>query len=203
MLVIIDYGMGNIRSVEKVLIRIGVEYKISSSLNDIETAEKLILPGVGHFKNGIENLKQKNIYNILNKKILENKTPILGICLGMQLFTKHSEEGNLDGFGWVDATTKKFNVANHNLKTPHMGWNNLNIKKKPLIFEGVLPENSFYFVHSYFVKCNDNEDVLSTTEYGEEFVSSFQKNNIYGVQFHPEKSHSAGLHILNNFCKNV
>lgn len=203
MIVVIDYGMGNLQSVQKALNRIGAISKISTSENDILTAEKLILPGVGHFKNGMKNLRQSGLDKVLNKKALQDKTPILGICLGMQLFTKSSEEGEIDGFGWIEAHTIKFKFPENtkNLKIPHMGWNNLIRMKNNPIYNGISDEDSFYFVHSYHVNCNNPSDILSTTKYGMEFVSSFQKDNIIGMQFHPEKSHAAGLKILSNFCR--
>lgn len=202
MLVVIDYGMGNLHSVQKALKRIGVESRVSSSKNDIEAAEKLILPGVGHFKNGMDNLRRSGLDTILNKKVIQDKTPILGICLGMQLFTLSSEEGNASGLGWINAHTVKFNFAGNpgSVKVPHMGWNGLDIKKQGQISKEITQDDMFYFVHSYFVKCNNAADVLSTTNYGIEFVSSFQCGNITGVQFHPEKSHSSGLKILKGFC---
>lgn len=201
MVVIIDYGMGNLRSVQKALMRSGVEARISSSVTDLESATKLILPGVGHFKNGMEQLHKLGMVALLNKKVITDKIPILGICLGMQLFTKHSEEGNTEGLGWINAATKKFQFpGDQKFKIPHMGWNNLMVKKDHPIYDGITTEDLFYFVHSYFVNCTDKEDILSTTGYGIEFVSSFERNNIIGMQFHPEKSHAAGLRILRNFC---
>lgn len=203
MIVVIDYGMGNLQSVQKALKRIGADSKISSSSSEISGAAKLILPGVGHFKNGMNNLRQSGLDKILCKKVVEEKTPVLGICLGMQLFTKWSEEADMEGFGWIDAKTVKFVFHGNstNTRIPHMGWNSLSVNKKSSVLEGIADTDSFYFVHSYFVQCEKESDILSTTSYGAEFVSSFQKENITGVQFHPEKSHSAGLRILNNFCK--
>ncbi len=197
MIVIIDYGMGNLHSVYKALKRLNAEVIISSSPNNIEKADKLILPGVGHFKRGMENLKSLNLIEILNKKVLEDKTPILGICLGIQLFTKHSQEGDFPGLSWIDANTVKFN--SDSLKIPHMGWNSINIKKNNSLFSDLNQEGQFYFVHSYHVVPEDRSIISSTTKYGIEFVSSISKENIFGVQFHPEKSHSSGLQILKNF----
>lgn len=199
MIVIIDYGMGNLHSVFKALKRIGAEATISSKLEDIKKADKLILPGVGHFKKGMDNLRKLNIINELNKKVLEEKTPILGICLGMQLLSNFSEEGNVTGLSLIDAETKKLDVKS--LKIPHMGWNNLEILKSNILLKDIKNTDLFYFVHSYNVVCSNQQDILSLTSYGQEFISSVQKNNIYGVQFHPEKSHLAGLNILKNFKK--
>lgn len=201
MLVIVDYGMGNLRSVKKAFDRISVESMVSTSVNDIENATKLVLPGVGHFKNGMENITSRGLIQVLNKRVIQERIPILGICLGMQLFTKSSEEGNVKGLNWIDAQTVKFNSLNENLKIPHMGWNTLSVKKKDTVLDEITDQDSFYFVHSYYVQCNNSSDVISTTEYGREFVSSLQKDNIIGMQFHPEKSHSAGLKMLSKFCK--
>ncbi len=200
MIVIIDYGMGNLRSVQKAFERINIPAKISSSHDDIMTAEKLVLPGVGHFEKGINNLKNKELFNLLNEVVLQRKKPILGICLGMQLMTEFSEEGNCDGFGWVRARTQKFGFKSNGLKIPHMGWNNLLIKNTDSLFQDITTNNFFYFVHSYYVMCSEEDDILAETNYGNAFVSSFQKENIFGCQFHPEKSHDSGLLILKKFA---
>ena len=201
MIVIIDYGMGNLRSVQKAFERIRVPAKISASVDEILQAEKLVLPGVGHFERGISNLKEKGLFEAINEAVLKNKNPILGICLGMQLMTDFSEEGNCNGFGWIKAKTKRFSFQSNGLKIPHMGWNSLTIKNTDSLFKGISSENFFYFVHSYYVNCDDENDVLAETTYGNIFVSSLQKGNIYGCQFHPEKSHDKGLQILKNFAE--
>jgi len=198
---IINYGLGNIRSVQKAFERVGYQVKISSNKDDIIKSDKLVLPGVGHFAKGIENLNNLNLYDTINEAVLIKKKIIIGICLGMQLMTKHSTEGNLEGLGWIDAVTKKFDFKNNSLKIPHMGWNNIVMKKGSVLLREITDEDFFYFVHSYFVQCNENEDILFTTNYGIDFVSGFQKENIFGVQFHPEKSHDAGLKILKNFAE--
>jgi len=201
MIVIIDYGMGNLGSLANMLKKIGVPAKITSDPSEIMSADKLILPGVGSFDNGMKKLKELNFIDLLNKKVLVDKTPILGICLGMQLFTKSSEEGILDGLSWFDATTVKFKIdANSSLKIPHMGWDTLTVSKPNKIFNNIDTNSMFYFVHSYHVVCNRKEDVLSTSYYGYEYVSSISKANIVGVQYHPEKSHKYGMKILQNFC---
>ena len=200
MIVIIDYGMGNLHSVLKAFRRIGADAIVSSKGEDIQKAEKLVLPGVGHFKKGMENLEKRGLIEILNKKIIGEKTQILGICLGMQLFTKFSEEGDAGGLGWIDARTIKFNLGDK-FRVPHMGWNNIKIEKDNKIFSNLNKEDYFYFVHSFHVNCKNKEDILSITEYGKKFISAIQKENIIGVQFHPEKSHDAGLEILKNFAE--
>tara|TARA_B100001758_G_C18369648_1_gene590594 strand:+ start:168 stop:782 length:615 start_codon:yes stop_codon:yes gene_type:complete len=200
MIVVVDYGMGNLGSVIKSLNRLKADVLISSSVDDIKKASKLILPGVGHFANGMKRLKEYGYLNILEQKVLKESTPILGICLGMQLFAKHSEEGNTNGLGWIDADIVRFNVENKlKWKIPHMGWNSIKIKKKSIILDGISQDELFYFVHSFYMKCLERKDILSTTEYSYEFTSSIHRNNIYGTQFHPEKSHDKGLKILKNF----
>ncbi len=198
---IIDYGMGNLRSVGKKFLRVGAEVLITSDLEEIAQAKKLVLPGIGHFANGMANLKKNGLWEILNRKVLDEKVPILGICLGMQLMTKHSEEGNIDGLGWFDAEVVKFKVNDQlKYKVPHMGWNNAVLNKNSLLFTDVSEESLYYFVHSYHIKCNNIEDVLTTTEYEYSFTSSIQRGNIYGTQFHPEKSHDWGETIYKNFA---
>ncbi|MCX8059000.1 MAG: imidazole glycerol phosphate synthase subunit HisH [Spirochaetes bacterium] len=202
---IINYNLGNPGSILNMVKKAGYSAIISSNIDDINKATKLILPGVGAFDNGINNLKELNLFDILNEKVLIKKIPILGICLGMQLMTKSSEEGKEKGFGWINAETKKFNftaIENKNLKIPHMGWNIVNLRKNSKLFYGMEnQENRFYFVHSYAVNCFDLTDILTTTFYGYDFVSSFEKENIIGVQFHPEKSHKFGMQLLKNFIE--
>jgi glutamine amidotransferase len=201
MIVIVDHGLGNIGSILNMLEKIGAEAITSSNIQDIKEAKKIILPGVGAFDNAMKNLKNLGIIPILNKKVIEDKIPILGICLGMQLLTKRSEEGSLEGLGWIDAETIRFRfVNNKTLKIPHMGWNTIDIKKECCLFKEMYEEPRFYFVHSYYVKCNNPENIFTTTNYGIEFCSSFKKDNIFGIQFHPEKSHKFGMKLLKNFA---
>jgi glutamine amidotransferase len=200
--VIVDYGMGNLQSIKKKLQRIGVTAKISSDPVKIYSASKLFLPGVGHFSKAIHNLKLLHLYDALNEAVLVKKTPVLGICLGLQLMAKHSEEGNVEGFGWFDADVIRFNINDPlKHKVPHMGWNSVNSIKKSALFEGIPESQEFYFAHSYHLKANNNEDVLATTDYEFSFVSALEKDNIFGVQFHPEKSHDVGEKLLSNFLK--
>jgi len=203
MIVIIDYGMGNLRSINKAFERLNIKALVSSKKEDIDNADKLILPGVGHFSNGMKNLNNLDIIELLIKKITIDKISILGICLGLQLFTNSSEEGNVAGLGLIDGKTVRFDFAgkDNNLKVPHMGWNTVEIKKENKLLNSINNDELFYFVHSYYITCNDKKDVLTTTTYGYEFASAVQKNNIYGTQFHPEKSHSAGLKMLLNFSR--
>jgi imidazole glycerol-phosphate synthase subunit HisH len=200
--VIIDYGMGNLNSVKRKFHRIGVDAQVTSDPDVIITAGKLVLPGVGHFQKAVENLKNRHLWGALNEAVLVNKTPILGICLGMQLMAKNSEEGNASGFGWFDAQVIKFRIKNILMhKVPHMGWNHVEVKKASPLFDGVNLDPGFYFVHSYHFNCNDTSDILNETVYEYPFVSAVQKENIIGLQYHPEKSHDAGEQLLRNFVK--
>jgi glutamine amidotransferase len=200
MIVIIDYGMGNLRSVQKAFYRIGVEAMISSLPKEIENADKLVLPGVGHFKKAVENLKQRQLWDVLHEMVVIKKTPVLGICLGMQLMAKHSEEGDIDGLGWFDADVIRFKVSDTTrYKIPHMGWNTAEAVKDSPLLKNAEDTPEFYFVHSYHIKCNDPDDIITRTIYDYPFISAIQKDNIYGVQFHPEKSHGAGEQMLRNF----
>ncbi len=204
MIVIIDYGMGNLRSIYKALKRLEIEAKISANVHDIEAAERLILPGVGHFGRGMQNLRDMGVLEVLTRKVIEEKTPILGICLGMQLFCKSSEEGASEGLGWLNAETVRFDVQDKNQYTiPHIGWNSLAFRKEQPLFSGLQNRDLFYFVHSYHLVCHEDENVLSSTTYDYPFVSAVQKDNIFGTQFHPEKSHKIGLGILKNFAESV
>jgi glutamine amidotransferase len=198
MINIVDYGIGNLKSIHNILNYIGVDSRISNSIDDIKNADKLILPGVGHFKTGMENLIHSNLIDVLSEEVFVKRKIILGICLGMQLMTRHSEEGNCEGLGWIDATTRKFQISD-SLKVPHMGWNDVSYKKVSHLNENISSNPRYYFVHSYHVQCNQQADVLATSIYGYEFVAAFQHENIYGVQFHPEKSHKYGMELLKNF----
>ena len=202
-IVIIDYGLGNLGSIRNMLKKIGAEGTISSDISHIERAEKLILPGVGNFDQGMRNLDALGLLPVLENKVIQKKTPILGICLGMQLFTRRSEEGESAGIGWIDAEVVrfKFDGKERNLKIPHMGWNLIKIEKEDTLIGEMYPEPRFYFVHSYHVVCKNEDEVLTKSFYGYEFVSSIKKGNIYGVQFHPEKSHKFGMKLLRNFVE--
>lgn len=205
MIAIIDYGLGNLGSMLNMLKKIGANALVSSDHDIISKADKIILPGVGSFDSGMRNLNERNLIPLLNKMILKEKIPILGICLGMQLLGKRSEEGQLPGLGWLDAETVRFNFQddNTNLKIPHMGWNQLTVKKAHPLFTDLEDTNRFYFVHSYHVVCANPDTVLASTSYGFDFASAIVKDNILGVQFHPEKSHKFGMRLLKNFVEQV
>lgn len=205
MVVIIDYKVGNITSIQKMLKRAGVgEALISGDPKDIEKATKLILPGVGHFDYGMDQLRGSGLITLLNKKVLIDKTPIFGICLGAQLLTRGSEEGSQKGLGWIDADTVKFDSTkfDQNLKVPHMGWSDVEFQERFPLFKEMPFGSRFYFVHSYHLVCDRTEDVAVTTYYGYEFTAGVIKDNIIGMQFHPEKSHKYGMQLLGNFVNN-
>ena len=201
MIAIIDYGMGNLRSVLHKVKKIYNEVIITSKPEKVAEVDKIILPGVGAFDVGMENLYKYGLKDILDKKVIEKKTPILGICLGMQLFSNNSEEGNAEGLGWINAETQRFSFKNKNLKIPHVGWNSVEIKRENILFRDIPKDTFFYFSHSYHLICKEEKDIVSTTFYGYDFVSSIQRGNIYGTQFHPEKSHKIGMKVIQNFLE--
>ncbi len=200
-IVILDYGMGNVGSIRNMLKHIGFSALISGKMEDIKNADKLILSGVGAFDSGMNNLSSTGFLEALNVRVLQNKTPVLGICLGMQLFSQASEEGKSPGLGWIDAVTVKFSFSGRSnpLKVPHMGWNTLNVPKPHALLADMPEDMRFYFVHSYHVQCQNEENSIATTCHGYDFTSVVAKENIYGVQFHPEKSHKFGMKLLHNF----
>lgn len=202
MITIIDYGLGNLRSVQKSFERAKIKVEISSDLKKIEKAKKLVLPGVGHFGKGMANLKSSGLIEILNQKVLVDKVPILGICLGMQLMTEYSQESNSEGLGWIEADTIRFEKDNSKkFKVPHIGWNSIDIINENSLLDKIKNDSQYYFVHTYYVICKNKSEVMTESEYGIKFHSSFRKDNVFGVQFHPEKSFSVGLQMLENFSK--
>jgi glutamine amidotransferase len=202
-IVVVDYGMGNLGTVATKIKKMDTSVVITSNPEEISQADKIILPGVGSFKAGMENLKNRNLIPILDKKVVREKTPILGICLGMQLFTKKSEEGFVDGLGWIDAETIRFRFhdTQNGLKIPHMGWNTITIKNHHMVLGNLGDHSRFYFVHSYHAQCKNPENIVAQTEYGYSFPSVITQENIIGVQFHPERSHKFGMKILKNFVE--
>jgi len=207
---IIDYGAGNLRSVEKALEKLGFQAVITSDIKEIDGAEGMVLPGVGAFDPAIKELRKKELTDAIVSGIKKNK-PFLGLCLGMQLLFDKSEEGREKGLGLIKGAVKKFSfpgpyslVPSPLLKIPHMGWNNIRIKKSSPLFEGIRGSAKMYFVHSYYCVPDDRSDILTTTDYGVKFASSVSRGNIFALQFHPEKSGDTGLKILKNFgelCK--
>ncbi len=202
MITIVDYKVGNLGSIINMLKKIGVKSKLATTEDDIINAEKLILPGVGAFDTGMQSIIKTGLLDVLNEKVLIQQTPVLGICLGAQLMCNGSEEGKEKGLGWFNADVKKFQFKKEETyKTPHIGWNYADLKKNSRLFTNIYDDPRFYFVHSYYMKSNQDCITLTQTEYGEIFVSSLEKENILGVQFHPEKSHKFGMKLLENFNK--
>lgn len=199
---IIDYGVGNLSSVGNMIIKSGGKPILIKNPSDLNLSERIILPGVGSFDAGMKNLKDSNLIPVLNEAVNVNKVPFIGICLGMQLLFDTSEEGVSNGLGWVSGSVTKFSFDNNStLKTPHMGWNTVSVKKDSILANIRDEKLRFYFVHSYHVNCTNKDNILMTTNYGNTFVSAVQNDNIFGAQFHPEKSHRFGMDLLSNFIK--
>ena len=201
MITIIDYGMGNLGSVTNMLKKIGFKSVISSNIEEIRNSEKIILPGVGAFDTAIKRIDELGLRDVIKEAALIKKTPLLGICLGMQLLMDDSKEGNLEGLGLINGNTLNFkNNVDSSLKIPHMGWNNVTISKKCRLTEGFTEDFRFYFVHSYYVKVKNLEDSMLKCDYGISFDAAICRDNIFGAQFHPEKSHKFGMQFLKNFA---
>ncbi|MDP6543346.1 MAG: imidazole glycerol phosphate synthase subunit HisH [Phycisphaerae bacterium] len=205
MIAIVDYNMGNVGSIRNMLRKIGAESVITSDVDEISRASKLILPGVGAFDTGMTHIKQMGLLDVLNEMVLERKVPVLGICLGMQLITRRSAEGELPGLGWIQADTVRFDFDHQteDAKIPHMGWNVARPRHCDTLFKGLedQEDTAFYFVHSYHVLCDDEADVLAAATHGYEFTCAIEKGNILATQFHPEKSHRYGMQLLKNFVE--
>jgi len=203
MIVILDYGMGNTSSIQNMIRKIGQSAVISIDKEIINKATAIILPGVGSFDNGMIKLLELDVLDTVKRRVIEDKIPFLGICLGMQLLFEKSEEGKLPGLGWIPGEVKKFDFTelqkNTCLKIPHMGWNEVKVVNSNKIFDKLEDSARFYFVHSYHVVCKHSDHILATTHYGYKFASAVKKDNIWGTQFHPEKSHRYGLLLLSNF----
>jgi len=203
MITIVNYGSGNIHAIGNIYDRLKVPYKVAGHPDEIKGAEKIILPGVGAFDETISMLDHLGFRDVLNQEVQENKVPVLGICVGMQILANNSEEGALAGLGWINGTVRQIDktLLIHKPKLPHLGWNSIEVQKSGPLFDDIHQEDGFYFLHSYFFDCVDEADVMSTTTYGKRFASSVNHGNIYGVQFHPEKSHQNGINLLKNFAK--
>ena len=203
MITIVDYKTGNLGSIKNMLKKIGERSIITGDPDEILNASKIILPGVGAFDVGVQKLKNAKIWDVLIEKVEVQKVPILGICLGAQLMTKGSEEGIEKGFQWVDAETVRFKIEKESkFKTPSMGWNTVSLKRDSKLFENLPEEPRFYFVHSYHFNFFESNEELTRSNYFYSFCSSFEKDNVIGVQFHPEKSHKFGMKLLKNFALN-
>lgn len=202
MTTIVHYGAGNLRSVIHAFERLDEPVVVASDAAAIEKATRLVLPGVGSFDAAMRNMEGTGILSVLQRRVREDKVPILGICLGMQMFTRQSEEGSLPGLGWIEGETVRFTFENgHGLKVPHIGWNEIHRLRACPMLENLESGSSFYFAHSYHVVCPDETVVSATAHHGREFVCAVQVDNLFGVQFHPEKSHILGETFLRNFLE--
>lgn len=203
MITIIDYGVGNINAFINVYKRVDVIVKIAKTREDLIGSQKLILPGVGHFDHAMTQLNNSGMRDTLDKLVLVEKVPVIGICVGMQMMANRSDEGTMEGLKWIDASVRKFDESKINQVTrlPHMGWNDVKPVKQIPLFNGLEKEAIFYFLHTYYFECNNPNDIMAVTEYGGEFASAAHHENKYGIQFHPEKSHSYGETLLHNFAK--
>ncbi len=196
---IIDYGSGNIGSLKNIINKIGAIARVESEPTEINKAKKIILPGVGSFDNAMKRLEEvPDLLKVLHEKAFYEETPFLGICLGMQLLTSGSEEGSRPGLNWISGITKRFEISS-GIKVPHIGWNNVKVIRDSILTKGIIPNDYFYFMHSYYIHVEDRRNAIMSTEYGVEFDSIIGSGNIFGVQFHPEKSNQYGIKILHNF----
>jgi glutamine amidotransferase len=203
MITLIDYGVGNIFAFQNVYKRLDIPTKIAKAAEDLIDVEKLILPGVGSFDYAMNQLNNSGMREKLDELVLVKKVPVIGICVGMQMMGNRSDEGKLDGLKWIDAEILKFNesLIQQRTKLPHMGWNDVSPIENHPLFIGLEKEAIFYFLHSFYFKCNNSNDSIAFSEYGISFSSAVNHNNIYGIQFHPEKSHQYGEKLLHNFAK--
>jgi glutamine amidotransferase len=203
MIAIIDYGLGNIQSFFNLYKKLNIPVEVANTSRQLESAERLILPGVGSFDWAMHRLNDSGLRDTLDHLVIQKKMPVLGICVGMQMMAKNSEEGSAAGLSWFDAEVKKFNSTSFDAQRPlpHMGWNNVNSKRSSLLFYNMAPETRFYFLHSFFFSANDPEDIVGFSNYGTSFACAVERGNVFGVQFHPEKSHGQGLQLLKNFAK--
>lgn len=202
MITLIDYGSGNIHAIANIYKRLNMPYVITHAIEELRNAEKLILPGVGDFDETMKHLHNLGIKNTLDELVLEKKIPILGVCVGMQILGNRSEEGKTEGFGWIKGQIKKIDTTKlaHKPHLPHMGWNTIKPVRETSLFNNFVLEDGFYFLHSYYFSCESANDILATTEYGETFASAINHENVYGFQFHPEKSHHNGIELFKNFA---
>jgi len=203
MITIIDYGLGNIKAFANVYERLNLKINIAHNASEINNATKLILPGVGAFDYAMSQLNNSGMREALEDQVINHQVPVIGICVGMQMMAISSDEGTLPGLGWFDAEVKLFDTTKIPYKTrlPHMGWNTLSLVGKNRLLDQLSDESRFYFLHSYYFDCKHPEDVIAKTQYGIEYTSAVNKENIYGIQFHPEKSHQNGIQLLHNFAK--
>jgi len=197
---IIDYGMGNIKAFSNIYKQLDIPHKIITSKEHFKDVEKIILPGVGAFDHAMSQLNRSGLFDALNDLVLNQKKPVLGVCVGMQMMANCSEEGVLNGLGWIDATVNKFNKEELNNKPlPHMGWNSVDCTIDNQLFKDISTNSRFYFLHSYYFNPENKDSSIALTGYGNKFTCAVNRGNIFGVQFHPEKSHHNGVQLLKNF----
>jgi glutamine amidotransferase len=200
MVVVVDYGLGNLFSVAKAFEMLTAPVKISGEAEDIRAADRIVLPGIGAFGDGMKYLRASGLDRVLEEEVMGKKKPFLGICLGLQLLAEAGEEhGEHRGFGWIKGRVRKLRVEEFGLKVPHIGWNDLSVIRPHPLFAGVKPDADFYFVHSFQLDCGDPEDLAATATYGEQVTAAIHRGNIVATQFHPEKSQESGLKLLENF----
>lgn len=202
MIAVVDYGLGNLGSILNMLRKLGVPARVTSLPDEIAAADKLVLPGVGSFDSGMAALEERGLVPALNRRVIDEGTPLLGLCLGMQLMTRGSEEGRRPGLGWIDATTVRFRFGAEGprLPVPHMGWNSVRVERRAPVLASLPDPARFYFVHSYHLACVSPETVLATACYGYDFPAVVGRDNLVGTQFHPEKSHRYGMALLRSFA---
>ena len=203
MITIIDYGVGNINAFINVYKRLNIPVNTAKSAAELRDVQKIILPGVGHFDHAMSELIKSGMREALDELVVEKKIPVIGICVGMQMMANSSEEGTLKGLGWINSTVRKFDETKIDqiTKLPHMGWNDVTPVDSNPLFEGLEKNALFYFLHSYYFQCNENTDIIAVSDYGGQFTCAVNHENIYGIQFHPEKSHYYGEKLLHNFAK--
>ena len=202
MIGVIDYGLGNVKAFVNVYKKMNIPATIIKSAEGLRSASKLILPGVGAFDYAMQRLQESGMQQILNDIVVRYRLPILGVCVGMQMLARSSEEGSLSGLGWIDGEVKRFVTSStgYFMNVPHIGWNDVKPPKANSLLQGLELGARFYFLHSYYLSCQRREEVVAVTDYGGEFASVVNHENIYGVQFHPEKSHQWGVQLLKNFA---
>lgn len=203
MITLVNYGLGNIQAIVNIYRRLNISVAVACTAYELERAERIILPGVGAFDWAMSRLNQSGMRECLDTMVGVKKLPVLGICVGMQMMATRSDEGSLKGLGWIDAEVKKFDESAFTQSThlPHMGWNNVSPRKTDCLFKGMDADPRFYFLHSYFLSPTRASDVLAVTDYNGLFVSAVCSGNVFGTQFHPEKSHQWGIQLLKNFAE--